>query len=127
MFYFINRNIAVLMEESEYVTLIVNVPNSHGDLVRKALGDAGAGDVNGYSHCSFSFNGKGRFKPKPGSEPFIGKEGEIETVLEEQIQTCCKKNDLEEVLKALKEAHPYEETIIDIFPIYKLGLKKGKK
>lgn len=114
------------MKESSFVTLIITVPISHGDEVREALGNAGAGDVGNYSHCSFSYQGTGRFRPKEGADPFIGTEGQFETVPEEQIQTVCEKSRLESVLKAIKEAHPYEETVIDIFPVYEIGMKRGK-
>ena len=113
------------MEESEYVTLVITVPVSHADEVREALGNAGAGDVDQYSYCSFSYPGTGRFKPKLGSNPHIGKQGQMETVPEEKIQTYCKKNQLEQVVSAVKKAHPYEETIIDIFPVYTIGMKRG--
>lgn len=114
------------MEESEFVTIIITVPVSHADEIREVLGNAGAGDVDNYSHCSFSFPGTGRFKPKPGSDPHIGTHGEMEEVPEEKIQTYCKKTDLEKVLEAVKKAHPYEETIVDIFPVYTIGMKRGR-
>ena len=114
------------MEESEYVTLVITVPVSHVDEIREALGNAGAGDVDHYSHCSFSYPGTGRFKPKSGSNPHIGKQGQMETVSEEKIQAYCKKAQLESVLDAVKKAHPYEETIIDILPVYTIGMKRGR-
>lgn len=103
---------------SNYVTLVVIVPESHADLIRKVMGDAGAGKTEHYSHGSFSVKGMSRFIPESGSHPFIGKENQIETVIEERIETICSLENLEKVITALKEAHPYEETIIDIFPIW---------
>lgn len=114
------------MEESEYVTIVIAVPVSHSNEMREVLGNVGAGNVGNYSHCSFSYLGTGRFKPKPGANPHIGKRGEMEEVPEEKIQTYCKKKELEKVLSAVKLAHPYEESIIDIFPVYVIGMKRGR-
>jgi hypothetical protein len=30
-------------------------------------------------------------------------------------------------LKEIKKAHPYEETVIDIYPVYEIGRKKAKE
>ena len=109
---------------SNYVTLIVIVPESHADLIRKVMGDAGAGKTEHYSHGSFSVKGTSRFIPESGSHPFIGKENQVETVIEERIETICSRENLKKVIAAIKEAHPYEETIIDIFPIFEIGWKK---
>ncbi len=114
------------MELSEYVTLVMTVPESHADQLREAMGLAGAGKVGNYSFCSFSVKGVGRFKPGKGANPFIGKENTLETVVEERIETVCHKEKLEEVLDAIKKAHPYEEMTIDIYPVYEVGRKKAK-
>ena len=114
------------LELSEYVTIVTTVPESHADKVREAMGRAGAGEVGNYSFCSFSVKGIGRFRPGTGASPFLGKEGVLETVQEERIETVCRKEKLEDVLEAIKEAHPYEETVIDIYPVYKMGRKKAK-
>jgi len=109
---------------SEYVTLVVCVPESHADAVREAMAKNGAGESPHYSHGSFSVKGTSRFKPKAGSNPFIGKEGVLETGVEERIETICHLDKLEIVVEAIKKAHPYEEMVIDIYPIYEIGYKR---
>jgi hypothetical protein len=49
---------------------------------------------------------------------------EIEEVSEERIETICSYHRLEKVMAAKKKSHPYEETVIDIYPIYNLGCKR---
>lgn len=110
--------------ESEYFTLVVTVPESHADIVRKVMGEAGAGESAHYAFASFSVKGISRFLPKVGATPFLGKVGVLETLTEERIETICKKDQLEKVITAIKEAHPYEETVIDIIPIYQIGYKQ---
>lgn len=95
--------------------LVVNVPLSHADALREALGNAGAGRVAKYSHCSFSLRGIGRFTPLPGASPFIGQTGSPETVEEEQIQVDVLETDIHAVLAALRAAHPYEEIGYEVY------------
>ncbi len=102
---------------SEMVKLVVFVPETHADMVRKAMGEAGAGVVGHYSFCSFSVKGTGRFKPEKGAHPAIGQIGKLEEVSEERIETVCEKKDLEKIIKAIKSVHPYEEIALDVYPL----------
>lgn len=113
------------LELSEYVTIVVTVPESHADVVREAMGRAGAGKIGNYSRCSFSVKGIGRFMPNKRSHPYLGQEGVLEEVAEERIETVCSLAVLEHVLEEIKRAHPYEETVIDIYPVYEIGRKKA--
>lgn len=99
------------------VKLIVNVPISHADAVRKAIGDAGGGRTGDYSHCSFTVRGIGRFTPGPNAKPFIGKPGEPAEVEEEQVQVDIDPPDLKKVIAAMKAAHPYEEIGYEIYKV----------
>jgi len=112
---------------SEYMNVSFNVPLEYADKVREAMALAGAGRVGEYTHCSFSVKGTGRFKPSCHANPFIGSVGELECVEEEKVETYCHVKDLEYVVEAIKHAHPYEEMIIDIKPIYEIGRKKSMK
>ena len=47
----------------ELVKIVVFVPLDFADKVRQAMGDAGAGRIGKYSHCTFSSIGFGRYKP----------------------------------------------------------------
>lgn len=115
-----------LLEQSEYVTLVITVPETHAPAMREALGRAGAGKVGNYSFCSYSTKGIGRFMPNSEADPYIGEKGVIEEVVEERIETVCHRSLLEPVLAEIKKAHPYEETVIDIYPVYDIGRKKAK-
>lgn len=101
----------------EMVKIAVTAPESHADIVRKALGDAGAGKIGDYTHSSFSVKGIGRYIPQEGAKPAIGEVGKYEEVEEERIETICKKKDVAKIIAAVKEVHPYEEVAIDVFPL----------
>ncbi len=97
--------------------LVVYVPLTHADAVRGAIGDAGAGVIGNYTHCSFSVRGVGRFKPEEGATPFIGEVGKLENVEEERIEVTVSEEALERVIAAMKSAHPYEEVAYDVYAL----------
>ncbi|HYE23446.1 MAG TPA: YqfO family protein [Candidatus Paceibacterota bacterium] len=97
--------------------LVVYVPEDHADKLREAIGNAGAGKIGNYSHCTFTIKGIGRFKPEAGANPTIGSIGKLEEVHEDRIETVCTGDTLQAVLKAIKEVHPYEEPATDVYPI----------
>jgi structural toxin protein (hemagglutinin/hemolysin) RtxA len=84
------------------------VPEDHAEKVKELMFAAGAGNIGNYSRCSFEYKGLGQFMPLSGSDPFIGKEQELEKVSELKVEMVCQKDAVHAVIKALKEAHPYE-------------------
>ena len=102
---------------SKNVKIVVFVPESHTDVVREAMGKAGAGIIGNYSFCTFSTKGVGRFRPESGASPHIGEVGKFEEVVEERIETVCVREKLEEVIETIKQVHPYEEVAMDIYPL----------
>ena len=108
------------MNESDYVKIAVFVPESHADAVREAMGRAGAGQIGNYSYCTSSSKSVGRFKPENGAHPHVGEIGKIEVVAEEKIETVCKRDKLNDVIKAIKEVHPYEEVPLDVWLLEKI-------
>lgn len=104
----------------ELVKLVVFVPEENADAVRKALGEAGAGKIGEYSFCSYSIKGIGRFMPSQQAHPHIGAAGKLEEVHEERIEVACEKYQAMDIIKVIKEVHPYEEIVIDCYPMLEL-------
>jgi hypothetical protein len=102
---------------STNVKLVVFTPISHADIVRKALGEAGAGKIGNYDFCSFSSRGVGRYRGNEKSNPAIGEAGQYEAVDEERIEVVVPREILGKVIWAAKKVHPYEEVAYDIYPI----------
>lgn len=102
---------------SNNLKLVVTVPLSHADIVRDAMGNAGAGKLGNYSFCSFSSSGTGRFKPEVGATPHIGEVEKLEAVEEERIEVILPRDILNEVIEAIKAVHPYEEVSIDVYQL----------
>jgi hypothetical protein len=105
------------MNQVKNVKIVVFAPESHTDIVRDAIGKAGAGNVGNYSYCSFSSKGIGRFKPGEGAHPAIGEVGKFESVEEERIEVTCGRDKAKDVIRAIKKVHPYEEVALDVYPL----------
>jgi hypothetical protein len=97
--------------------IVLYVPETHADTVRDAIGNAGAGIIGNYTHCTFTMKGIGRFKPNKMANPTIGEAGKLEEVSEDRIETVCEEDNLKNVLKAIKDTHPYEEPATDAYLI----------
>lgn len=103
--------------ETKNVKLVVFVPFSHGDAVRQALGEAGAGKIGNYDFCSFSTRGVGRFCGNEKAKPTIGKAENYEAVGEERIEVVVSREILKDVIAKMKSVHPYEEVAFDVYPL----------
>lgn len=97
--------------------IVVYTPESHSDILRKAMGDAGAGRISNYSHCSFTLKGVGMFLPLEGAKPTIGVIGSSEEVQEDRIEVVCEEDKLQNVIKAIRSVHPYEEPATDLYQL----------
>lgn len=89
--------------------VVVFVPHADADRVREALHAAGAGAVGDYDRASFSAPGQGRFRPLDGATPHIGAVGETEVVEEVRVEAVLPRGRRAAVVRALLDAHPYEE------------------
>lgn len=106
----------IIMKETRY-KLIVHVPLTHSEIVRNALGEAGAGKIGNYDFCSFSYKGTGRFRGNENSNPAIGQSEKIEEVEEEVIEVVIEESILKPVIQKLKQVHPYEEIAYEVFKL----------
>lgn len=100
-----------------FVKIVTTVPVEHAEAVRIAAGDAGAGRSGKYRDASFSTLGAGRFFPLPGAHPAIGIVGKPQEVSEERIEWTCSRDAASAICEAIRKVHPYEEPVIDIYPL----------
>ena len=97
--------------------LIVFIPETHTEQVKTALFAVGAGRQGDYDCCAWQTLGQGQFRPLDGSKPFIGQQGDIETVAEYRVEMLCEEAQLKAVVSALREAHPYEEPAFEVIQL----------
>lgn len=85
------------------------VPVNDAEKVLNALSAAGAGNIGNYSNCSFTVVGEGTFQPNEKASPHIGEAGKLEKVQEMRIEVIFPAHLENQVLNAMRKAHPYEE------------------
>ncbi|MBB5149950.1 dinuclear metal center YbgI/SA1388 family protein [Ureibacillus thermosphaericus] len=112
-----NREILEKTYSEHLMKLAVFVPDEHADELRYVLAKAGAGKIGNYDSCSYSTDGKGRFRPLEGANPYIGDVGEIEVTDEEKIEVVFPTSMKNRILKAMLNAHPYEEPAYDLYTL----------
>ena len=105
--------------------LVVFVPAGYEDRVRQALGDAGLGVIGRYSHCSFASPGQGTYRPLPGARPFRGDTEQLSRADESRLEILAPESMLPAALARLKETHPYEEVVYDLYPVQHPGTPLG--
>ncbi len=97
--------------------IVVYIPESHLNLVKEVMFSSGAGRVGHYDYCAWQTLGQGQFRPLKDSSPYIGSLGQIETVPEYRVEMVCSDEFVHPVLKAMKDAHPYEEPAFSVWPL----------
>ena len=102
---------------SKLVKIVFTVPESHADILRQVVGEAGAGQIGNCSFCSISSKVTERFLPNQNAHPTIGNVGNLEAVEEERIEIQCERTHLFKVITKIKAHHPYEEVALDIYPL----------
>lgn len=96
------------------------VPETHLESVKAALFAAGAGRIGRYEACSWQVRGEGQFRPQEGAKPFLGQVGQVEVVAEYKVELVCADDYIAAAIRALREAHPYEEPAYDVVKLLDL-------
>jgi hypothetical protein len=96
---------------------VVFVPPEALDAVRDAVFAAGAGRIGEYERCSWYAEGTGTFVGGEGASPTIGELGREERVPELRLETVFPEERNDDVIAALRGAHPYEEPAFDVYPL----------
>ena len=97
--------------------IVTTVPVRDANRLRQAIGEAGGGKIGNYSFCIFSVRGVGQFLPGDGAHPAIGEVGKLEEIEEDRIEINCADELVTHIVTAIRRTHPYEEPIIDIYPL----------
>ena len=93
------------------------VPESHLEPVKEAVFRTGAGRIGDYDSCCWQTLGQGQFRPRAGSQPFIGEQDQLERVAEYKVELVLEDAWVAEAVRALKAAHPYEEPAYQVWKL----------
>lgn len=109
-------NLKVLAPKKQILKkLVTYVPDSHAEVVRNSLFQAGAGNIGNYDQCSFNVNGKGTFRGNDDSNPFVGEKGKTSFENETRIEVVFEAYKEQNLLANLLAVHPYEEVAFDVY------------
>ncbi len=101
----------------KYKKLAIFTPLNDSEKMRKALHRVGVGEIGEYKNVSYSLKGLGRFTPTEKADPAIGKSNQPEQIEEEKIEFLLPQSLTELAIQTIKEVHPYEEPVFDLYSI----------
>jgi dinuclear metal center YbgI/SA1388 family protein len=102
---------------SQLKKLVTFIPADHAEKVREALFNAGAGNIGNYDSCGYNTEGLGSFRGNEKTNPFVGEKGKIHFEKEIRFETVFPGFIQGRIIRALIQAHPYEEVAYDIYPL----------
>jgi hypothetical protein len=97
--------------------LVWFVPREALETTRDAVFAAGGGVIGEYTRCSWYTAGTGTFRGGESTDPATGERGREEHVPELRVETVVPWELVEDVVAALRGAHPYEEPAFDVYPL----------
>lgn len=93
------------------------VPADDLERVKQAVFATGAGKIGDYEQCCWQVEGTGQFLPLEAADPHIGESGKLEHVREYRVELVCSSETISAAVRALKQAHPYEEPAFDVIAL----------
>ena len=113
------KNISVLTPKENILRkLFTFAPADSAEQVRNAIFKAGGGQIGNYSECSFNSTGTGTFKAGEGANPYVGEVGEQHHENEIKIEVIFPAWLHNDIVAAMRTAHPYEEAAFDIVDLH---------
>ncbi len=110
------------MKDFKYCKLEIFIPKSHFKVLCDKLKELDAGHIGNYSECLSYSEVTSRWKPLDGTNPYIGNVNKVSEERELKLEITCDRNDVRKIIKGIKSVHPYEEPVINVIPLYKIGL-----
>ena len=105
-----------------YCKLEIFLPESHFSQLRQALIQVDAGHIGNYDSCLSYSPVTSCWRPLADATPYLGQEGQLCTQPELKVEVTCLTENLDRTLAAIKAVHPYEEPVINVIPLCRVGL-----
>jgi hypothetical protein len=105
------------MQNFTDVKLEVFVPKEYALKIRDELARIRVGVIGNYDHCVAIYPIQGYYRPLPGANPFEGEVGVISETVEYKVEVNCKRELVDDAIKAIRSVHPYEEPLINVVPL----------
>ena len=98
---------------SQQLKLVVFAPQGDVRKIIDAASSAGAGTIGLYTRCAFIHPGTGTYYSGEGTDPTVGKVGEVTETPEVRIEMVLPLSAHAAVAEAVRKAHSYEEPALD--------------
>ncbi len=99
------------------VKVEIFIPEEYVSKLRESLNNIGALGVGNYDNVMAITKIKGYWRPLAGAKPFDGIVNKISEANEDKIEFSTDIKNIENIIKVVKEIHPYEEPVINIIPL----------
>jgi dinuclear metal center YbgI/SA1388 family protein len=120
------KELRILRPKKEVLNkLIVYVPFDAASAVSEAVFSAGAGKIGNYKECSFTLEGTGTFMPVGDANPTTGELNVRSELRELRMEFLVSTHVINPVLKAMREAHPYEEVAYELIALQNENQTEG--
>ena len=103
----------------KYCKLEIFIPEENFPELQKASQSVDAGHIGNYDSCVSCSRLTSYWRPLEGTDPYIGKAGEISCEPEIKAEVTVFKEKVDETIEAIKKVHPYEEPVINVIPIWR--------
>ena len=109
------------MDGIRYLKLEIYIPETHLRPLQEALREADAGHIGNYDSCLAYSRVTGVWRPLDGTNPYIGRAGEVSEEPELKVEVTILAERLDETMAAILRAHPYEEPVVNALPLIATG------
>ncbi|WP_300757282.1 cytochrome C biogenesis protein [uncultured Brachyspira sp.] len=99
------------------VKIEIYIPEEYTDKLREALNSIGALGVGSYDNVMSVTKITGYWRPLEGANPFDGEVDKISKAPEDKVEFSTDIKNVENIIKVMKEVHPYEEPVMNIIPL----------
>lgn len=110
------------LENIKFCKLEIFIPENYLKGLQDLLRELDAGHIGNYDSCISYHKVIGIWRPLENTKPFKGTQNEISEESELKVEVTCKIENLNEIIRAIKEFHPYEEPVINAIPLLRVGL-----
>ena len=99
------------------VKIEIYIPEEYTDKLREALNNIEALGVGNYDNVMSVTKITGYWRPLQGANPFDGEVNKISKAPEDKVEFSTDIKNVENIIKVMKEVHPYEEPVMNIIPL----------
>lgn len=104
----------------KHVKIEIFIPREDSRKLINKVNEGGFLKEENYDYCYAETYVLGHFRPIKGANPYIGSLNKVEEVQESKLEFRIRKENLGEVIKIIKENHPYEVPVINIIELIDL-------